>query len=30
MVKGFIDFQEGKIPFVIENYRMNYLQIVNF
>lgn len=22
MVKGFIDFQEGKIPFVIENYRM--------
>lgn len=22
MIKGFIDFQEGKIPFVIENYRM--------
>ena len=22
MIKGFIDFREGKIPFVIENYRM--------
>ena len=22
MIKGFIDFQEEKIPFVIENYRM--------
>ena len=22
MVKGFIDFRDGKIPFVIENYRM--------
>ena len=22
MVKGFIFFKEGKIPFVIENYRM--------
>ena len=21
-IKGFIDFREGKIPFVIENYRM--------
>lgn len=22
MIKGFIDYREGKIPFVIENYRM--------
>lgn len=22
MLKGFISFREGKIPFVVENYRM--------